>query len=153
MMEKNIYFKRLFLKILSEQDASFKVVKELIKGGDEIDLSFLEQDNLLHFKLEGRNGYYFKKVREALKRIEDDTFGICQECGEEIENARLLARPMTDLCIKCKEDEESNEKHIPYIKKSHTTGKGFVGDNLANIKNHQDEDNVENGMRIVRGFN
>ncbi|MCJ7496018.1 MAG: TraR/DksA C4-type zinc finger protein, partial [Deltaproteobacteria bacterium] len=50
------------------------------------------------------------KIKEALARIEDGTFGICEECGEEISEERLKARPVTTLCIGCKTKAEAEEK-------------------------------------------
>ena len=51
---------------------------------------------------------YFDK--KGLKKIDEGTFGICEECGEEISVKRLEARPETTLCIRCKEDQERMEK-------------------------------------------
>jgi hypothetical protein len=50
-----------------------------------------------------------KKVKQALKRIDEGSFGVCQDCGCDIGEKRLLARPTADLCIQCKEDEEKSE--------------------------------------------
>jgi DnaK suppressor protein len=46
----------------------------------------------------------------ALKKIDDGTFGICEDCEEPISRKRLEARPETALCIRCKEDQERDEK-------------------------------------------
>jgi RNA polymerase-binding transcription factor DksA len=64
----------------------------LIEKRDEIEKSFLD------------------KINKALVKIDDGTFGVCEECGEEISVKRLEARPETTLCIKCKEDQERMEK-------------------------------------------
>ena len=53
------------------------------------------------------------KIQEALQRIEEGEFGICEECGCEISEGRLEARPVTTLCIECKEDQENKEKLRP----------------------------------------
>jgi len=47
---------------------------------------------------------------EALARIEDGTFGVCERCEEPISLKRLEARPVTTLCIRCKEEQEKKEK-------------------------------------------
>jgi len=49
-------------------------------------------------------------ITKALAKIEDGTFGTCEECGEDISIKRLEARPETTLCIRCKEDQERMEK-------------------------------------------
>ena len=50
------------------------------------------------------------KIKEALERIENGTYGICEECEEEISEGRLEARPVTTLCIECKKRQEAEEK-------------------------------------------
>ena len=49
------------------------------------------------------------KIQEAIKRIEGGTFGTCDGCGGEIEEKRLIARPVTSLCIDCKTVAEEEE--------------------------------------------
>ncbi len=53
-----------------------------------------------------------KKVKKALDRIENGTFGICESCGEAIGEKRLKARPVTTQCIDCKEAEEATERAL-----------------------------------------
>ena len=50
------------------------------------------------------------EINEALKRLENGTFGICESCGQEIGFKRLKARPVTTLCIDCKTQQEAEEK-------------------------------------------
>ena len=49
------------------------------------------------------------KVEEALQRIEKETFGYCEECGQKIDEKRLLIQPVTTYCIICKESLEAEE--------------------------------------------
>ncbi|TMB23658.1 MAG: conjugal transfer protein TraR, partial [Deltaproteobacteria bacterium] len=51
-----------------------------------------------------------KKIDDALARIENGTFGTCEICEEEISVKRLEARPVTTMCIRCKEEQEKQEK-------------------------------------------
>jgi DnaK suppressor protein len=53
---------------------------------------------------------FLDKIEKALRKIEDGTFGTCEECEEEINVKRLEARPETTLCIQCKENQERKEK-------------------------------------------
>jgi len=78
-----------------------------------------------------------------MRKINQGTFGLCDECGGEIEHARLLARPTATLCIGCKEEEERTENHIPYNRRSHTLGKGFDNSNI--LASNRDGVNPENG--------
>ena len=77
---------------------------------DEMDLASSEYIQSFTFRLRGREKTFLKKIDYALTKIEDGTFGICEECGELIAGKRLEARPETTLCIRCKEDQERTEK-------------------------------------------
>ena len=62
------------------------------------------------FRLRGREKSLLSKLDLALKKIEDGSFGVCEVCEEPIGKKRLEARPETTLCIKCKEDQEREER-------------------------------------------
>ncbi len=77
---------------------------------DEMDLASSEYLQSFTFRLRGREKAFLNKIEKALAKIEDGTFGQCEECEEEISIKRLEARPETNLCIRCKEDQERMEK-------------------------------------------
>jgi len=77
---------------------------------DEMDLASSEYLQSFTFRLRGREKSFLDKINKALVKIDDGSFGVCEECGEEISVKRLEARPETTLCIKCKEDQERMEK-------------------------------------------
>lgn len=77
---------------------------------DEMDLASSEYLQSFTFRLRGREKVFLDKIEKALRKIEDGSFGTCEECGEEISVKRLEARPETTLCIRCKEDQERMEK-------------------------------------------
>ena len=77
---------------------------------DEMDLASSEYIQSFTFRLRGREKTFLSKIDYALAKIEDGTFGTCEECGELISMKRLEARPETTLCIRCKEDQERTEK-------------------------------------------
>ena len=77
---------------------------------DEMDLASSEYLQSFTFRLRGREKVFLDKIEKALRKIEEGSFGICEECGEEISVKRLEARPETTLCIRCKEDQERHEK-------------------------------------------
>jgi len=77
---------------------------------DETDLAASEITQNLVFKLRDRERQLLSKIDEALSRMEDGTFGTCQDCEEPIEPRRLEARPVSTLCIACKEKQEHREK-------------------------------------------
>ena len=78
---------------------------------DPTDRANLETDRNFLLRIRDRERKLILKIKEALARIEDGTFGICEECGEEISEERLKARPMTTLCIECKTKAEAEEKN------------------------------------------
>jgi DnaK suppressor protein len=77
---------------------------------DEMDLASSEYLQSFTFRLRGREKTFLKKIDHALAKIDEGTFGICEECEEPISMKRLEARPETTLCIRCKEDQERHEK-------------------------------------------
>jgi len=78
---------------------------------DEMDLAASEYlQSFFEFRLRGREKSLLSKLDLALKKIEEGTFGICEICEEPIGKKRLEARPETSLCIKCKEDQEREER-------------------------------------------
>ncbi len=77
---------------------------------DEIDLASSEYTQSMVFRLRDREKFLLKKIDEALARIEAKSFGVCENCEEEISAKRLDARPVTTMCIRCKEEQERQEK-------------------------------------------
>ena len=77
---------------------------------DEMDLASSEYLQSFEFRLRGREKSLLSKLDLALKKIGDGTFGVCEICEEPIGKKRLEARPETTLCIKCKEDQEREER-------------------------------------------
>lgn len=104
-------FKSLFENILNE-----KSLKKIWEGeennsnsGDEVDLAGFHREKELSSKLLNRNSHYLKKVKYALEKINNETFGSCEDCGADISHQRLKARPTATLCIACKEESEKIE--------------------------------------------
>lgn len=105
-------FKNLFLEILSEEEVFEGKLSPTSLEGDEVDIVSTEKANQMDFRLKARNAIYLKKVRRALQKIEEGSFGECEDCGAEITYNRLLARPTADLCIHCKEVQEKEENQM-----------------------------------------
>jgi DnaK suppressor protein len=106
------HFKNLFMEILSEEEIFEGKLAPVSMEGDEVDIVSTEKENQMDFRLKARNAIYLKKVRKSLQKIDDGSFGECEDCGEEITYTRLLARPTADLCIHCKEVEEKQENQL-----------------------------------------
>lgn len=118
MDDKDIeYFKELLTKRLDELlNQADDTVSEMndSKGNfpDPADRAAYEADRNFELRIRDREFKLIKKVKKALERIEDGTFGICEKCGDDISVARLKARPVTTLCIECKTNEEAQEKAL-----------------------------------------
>lgn len=122
-------FKLKFIDMLNELTHEQADLFTELNNGDVVDRTNNERAELLRLKLDGRKSFLVKKILSSLRKIENGEFGICCECGDEISISRLEARPMATKCIACKEDEEREENHIPYSKRSHTLGKTIRNDN------------------------
>lgn len=77
---------------------------------DPTDRASVESDRNFMLRIRDRERKLISKIREALDRIDKGTYGICEECGEEISEQRLIARPVTTLCIDCKTSQEEDER-------------------------------------------
>ncbi|TNF48671.1 MAG: RNA polymerase-binding protein DksA [Deltaproteobacteria bacterium] len=77
---------------------------------DPTDRASLESDRNFELRIRDRERRLIGKIREALDRIEAGEFGECEDCGDQIGDARLRARPVTTLCIECKTEQERQEK-------------------------------------------
>ena len=74
------------------------------------DQATAEIDRNFMLRLRGRERKLLKKIEEAIERIDQGVFGICDKCGLEINIKRLEARPVTTMCIECKILQEEEEK-------------------------------------------
>lgn len=91
--------------------ATFEVKSEDL--ADESDLTSSELEASMQMRLRNREALFLKKIDEALARIQDGSFGDCEDCGDSIEIKRLEARPTATLCVSCKEEQERREQvHI-----------------------------------------
>lgn len=121
-MSKNLSKKDLnsFKKILEERREKVKkMVDETRERGigfsredlpDEVDLATTESDQSMSLRLRDRERTLLRKIDKALEKIDSGDYGLCEDCDELIEIKRLEARPVTDLCIKCKEEQERVER-------------------------------------------
>jgi DnaK suppressor protein len=109
------FFKELLLKRLDEL---FEEAEKTVAGmtdteetfPDPTDRATLESDRNFMLRIRDRERKLISKIREAIDRIEDGEFGVCESCGDDIGIERLKARPVTTLCIDCKRKQEASEK-------------------------------------------
>ena len=75
-----------------------------------LDRATVESSRIWMLRIRDRESMLIKKIRQSLEDIENDEYGICKDCGEDISIERLKARPVTSICISCKTNRESVEK-------------------------------------------
>ena len=103
MNENNLQdFKLLFTTMRSQLLERVHLKDNSLEGltsGDIIDQTTNERDAQLLLKLKGRDRLFLKKIDTALDKIENGTYGECEDCGADISLSRLLARPTASCCI------------------------------------------------------
>ncbi len=109
------YFRDLLTQRIDQLlDDAGKTVSEMtddrVNLPDITDRASLESDRNFELRIRDRERKLIKKLKEGISRIDDGTFGICEICGGKISQKRLMARPVTTLCINCKEKQEQSEK-------------------------------------------
>ena len=117
MMSENKmeYFRELLHQKLDEllSEANKTVTGMTVRDEnmpDPNDRATLESDRNFTLRIRDRERKLIVKIKEALERIETGSYGVCEVCGEEISEARLIARPVTTYCIDCKKRQEMEEK-------------------------------------------
>ena len=113
--EKMETYKALLTQKINELlSEAGKTVTEMTNGKenypDPNDRASLEADRNFELRIRDRERKLIMKMQEAIKRIDDGVFGICEVCGGPISEKRLMARPVTTLCIDCKTKQEKMEK-------------------------------------------
>lgn len=83
---------------------------DLEELADDIDRASVDQSQSLTFRLRRRERMLLDKIEHSLERLESDDYWWCDECGAWIGFKRLRARPVTTLCIICKEKRERKER-------------------------------------------
>jgi len=95
-------------KLLEEMESETKAERESNKdeGMDTYDLASEERDREINFILSDRERSKVRNIDDALLRMDDGSYGVCDSCGLEIAEERLEAMPFTRLCRDCQQDQE-----------------------------------------------
>jgi len=86
----------------NSRDSLAAISQDVAAYADATDRASAESDRQLTLLMRERDRQAIGEIHEALDRVKDGEYGICQECGEEIGLARLLAQPTATLCVHCK---------------------------------------------------
>src|SRR4051812_34068456 len=96
----------------SQNALSYSMNHERNIGRDSIDESMEEEIFSTEMRLHDREKFLLGKINKQMSRLEAGSIDVCDDCGETISFRRLLARPVTTLCIDCKEQSEKEEAAI-----------------------------------------
>jgi len=110
----------------SQNALAYSMNHERNIGRDSIDESMEEEIFSTEMRLHDREKFLLGKINKQLVRLTGNEIDVCEECGENISFRRLLARPVTTLCIDCKEQSEREEQA------AEQAGRGGFGD-LADV--------------------
>ena len=94
----------------AQEGLAFSMNRERNIGRDSIDESMEEEIFSTELRLRDREKFLLGKILGALERLDAGTIDECESCSEAIGYKRLLARPVTTLCIDCKEEREKEEQ-------------------------------------------
>lgn len=113
--EKLLYFRNMLTKKINDLlEEAERTVSEMTDSKenfpDPTDRASLESDRNFELRIRDRERKLISKMQEAIKKIDEGTYGICESCGGPISEKRLLARPVTTSCIDCKTKQEKLEK-------------------------------------------
>ncbi|MFC1494832.1 TraR/DksA family transcriptional regulator [Thermodesulfobacteriota bacterium] len=117
MEKKNLqYYKKLLTEQLDQlqDESSQKRITTLAESEqifDFTDQATLESGIDINIHIKERDSRLIIKLKETLEKIEFGSYGICEECGEDISEKRLKVRPVATVCIDCKREQENQEKH------------------------------------------
>jgi DnaK suppressor protein len=120
MQKRNELLKKLLLKkrneVVSglESQMGRKLIREtgqkIDSAMDSADQSALDMDQGIDYSLLEMKYEQYKDIADAFRKLQNNTYGQCEECGEEIDIKRLAVNPLARYCISCKTKKEEMEK-------------------------------------------
>ena len=117
MCEKHkVYFKKKLVEWkneiieLNSKGLYLKDVDHEISSPDVVDQATSQTEKNVEMRTLNRQIKLLSKIEKAIKKINDNTYGYCEETGEAIGLKRLIARPIATLSIEAQEKHEKNEK-------------------------------------------
>jgi len=132
-----------FRELLQQQIAGLlndqmKTVSVMTSDNERVvdlnDQASMEVEKNYELRIRDRERRLILKMKEAIQRIDNGTFGICDECREEISEKRLIARPVTTQCIVCKTKQEKIER-LKGVKDRRVIQYGFP----SSLQNQEDD--------------
>lgn len=117
----------------AQEGLSFSMNRDRNIGRDSIDESMEEEIFSTELRLRDREKWLLGKINGALERLDKGIIDECEDCGERIGFRRLVARPVTTLCIDCKEEREKEERAEQMV------SRGRAGESIGEIGGSAEE--------------
>ena len=114
--KQKAYFKKRLMEWKNEVMASntkslyFNEIDHEISSPDIVDQASSQTEKTVEIRTLNRQRKLLSKINKAIKKIQDNTYGYCEETGEPIGVKRLIARPIATLSIEAQQKHEKNEK-------------------------------------------
>lgn len=96
-------------ELLAEADRTAQGMSTRENCADPADVATNDNDQARMLRIRDREAKLIVKIQEAIEKIAGGSYGVCEACGDEISEQRLMARPMAVYCIECKMEMESDE--------------------------------------------
>jgi DnaK suppressor protein len=113
--------KRKIMEKYKVEDERFYLDKNEMR--DVLDEASVNIQTSHELRFRNREVFYLRKINKALKRMDNETYGQCEDCSCGIGVGRLRARPTAELCILCKEENEITEHNTIFAKTAQSMGK------------------------------
>ena len=137
------YFKNIlqnWLKDLEKElSADISGIDKDIRSVDESDKMAVEVETLQELRRKDRLRKLIAKIEENINKIDQDTYGFCEESGEEIGINRLIMRPIARYCVEIQEKKEQEEKELEFLEYNQDADtKAYMEDDDIKERNEDD---------------
>ena len=110
--EKNMYIRHVMVqKMRNLRESADNTIAKLKnaedKFADPIDQAAAETSKTVEINCRDKEWYLLLDIKETILRIDCGLYGICDHCGQSISSKRLMAQPMSKLCVVCQEEIEA----------------------------------------------
>lgn len=118
--DRLLVFRKLLEERLASLESSFgarlgELVDQRDVLADTTDIATEESDRDLTLRMHDHERKVVDEIRAAIRRIDDGDYGVCEACGDDIGERRLLARPMATHCIDCMTEIEATQRREPSL--------------------------------------
>lgn len=110
MVEQEILLQKLDFMLLNLGVSPEVLTNQLEDFSEVTDMANFLSYEEVQLKINQKKANKIKKILSAKKRIEEGSYGVCDECGETISHERLTARPFASRCIHCQDEKERSDK-------------------------------------------